>query len=238
MGQATAWKFAQNGDMVYIIGRRKDELEKTAKKYPTIFPVVGDVTKLSDMQKAYSVITKKSSAIDVLVSNAGGVPRERPENSTLEENLQLWNSIITINLTGAYNFIAAFKPSLASPGGRIIFVSSLAGLNGSQQGGVVGEAYAAAKAGLHGMVYTMARTMGVDGITVNAIAPGLIDQTDFFPNGKAPDKVKDTYMPLIPLKRLGTSDEIAAGIEFLASKDASYITGEIMNINGGALYGR
>ncbi len=237
MGKVTAEKFADNGDIVYILGRTKKKLEEVAAYSKSINPLVTDITDTKNVESARDQIVKAHKKIDVLINCAGGNKKIAPDATDTEVH-QIFSDIVDLNLKGTFNVIYAFLPNMTRPGGRIINITSLAGLAGSRQGGVNGQAYAAAKAGVHGLTYTLARDLGKDGITVNCIAPGLIGDTDFFGGNPIPDHIREAYMPNIPLKRLGTPQDIAAGVFYLASEEASYVTGEILNINGGVLFGR
>ncbi len=236
MGQKAAELFAKNGDKVFILGRHQDKLNAVAKGQPEITGVVADVTDLKSLQAVRKTILDSAKSVDVLVNAAGGnVPVA--EDASLEEQQTVWKQVVDINLTGVFNVIAVFNEHI-NDGGRIINITSLAAIGGSRQGGVSGQAYSAAKSGVHGMSRTLVSKFSPRNITVNCIAPGLIKNTDFFGGGQPPEALADYYLPKTPLKRMGEPEEIAAGIFYLASKEASFITGEILNINGGVQFGR
>lgn len=129
----------------------------------------------------------------------------------------------------------AISPLLRRPGGRIINISSIAAYTGGSKAGNL--AYAAAKSGLHGLTFSTARELSSQGITVNAIAPGIILDTDFFGGELSSDRVNQTIAQ-VPAGRTGTPEDIAYAAGFLASPEASYINGEILNVNGGWLFGK
>ncbi len=237
MGRAIARRFASNGDTVYILGRRSNKLEETAKGFDSIIPVVCDVTDLEAIEKSQKIIAKSHKTIDVLINNAGGSYKVS-DSASSNEKLEAWDQIIKTNLTSVFAMIMVFEKSLARPGGRIINITSMAALGGSRQGGVSGQAYSAAKSGIHGINRTLARSLGEEGITINALAPGVIDNTEFFPASTVPGDLKGRYIPITPMGRLGDSEEIADGVFYLASDQAGFITGEILNINGGVQFGR
>lgn len=128
----------------------------------------------------------------------------------------------------------AIAPYLRKPGGRIINVSSIGAFTGGSNAGAL--AYAASKAGLLGLTRALARELSSEGITVNSVAPGFITSTNFFNGGLTEDMLK-SYTEQIPAKRAGVPEDVASAICFLASSEASYINGEVLNINGGWLFG-
>ena len=237
MGKAAALKFAECGDKVFILGRRIEKLQEVAKGNREIVPVQADATDIESVKNAIKEVMKTTDSIDVLVNCAGGNVKISP-NATMAESLDAWNQILAANLTSTFLVINSFDTHLTRPGGRIINVTSLAALNGSRQPGVTGQAYSAAKSAIHGMTRTLVNKFATDDITINCVAPGVIENTDFFPGGNVPDELGQFYISKTPLGRFGTPEEIAAGIFYLASKDAGFITGEILNINGGVQFGR
>jgi 3-oxoacyl-[acyl-carrier protein] reductase len=128
----------------------------------------------------------------------------------------------------------AVAPHLIRPGGRIIYISSIAAFTGGSRAG--STAYAAAKAGLHGLTYGFARELSEQGITVNAIASGFVADTGF--TGSWPAERVNGIVAQTPVGRAGRVDDIAAAVRYLASPEASFVTAEILNVNGGWLFGR
>jgi 3-oxoacyl-[acyl-carrier protein] reductase len=137
-------------------------------------------------------------------------------------------------LKGAFLMSVGLAPQLARPGGRIVNIGSIAAYTGGSRGGVIG--YGTAKAGLHGLTVALARELSSAGITVNTISPGLIAETDFFGGGLTPERIQQAAAQ-IPAGRAGTPDDVAHTIYFLASPGAAYITGEVIHVNGGWLFG-
>lgn len=240
MGKAAAKKFADNGDIVYILGRNPEKLESVtmANKDKTVIPIVTDVTDLESIKSAKEYILDNHTKIDVLVNCAGGRgDKTIADDAPIDELIQIWEDVVKLNLSSVYYMIQSMQ-DIIGDGGRIINISSLAALTGSSQGGVIGTAYAAAKSGIHGIDRTLAKSLGERKITINSIAPGLVQDTDFFGKSGIPDRVRDRYKDSILVGRLGEPEDIAAGIFYLASDEAGFITGEILNINGGVTFGR
>ena len=238
IGLAMAKSFARNRDRIVILGRREDALQSAAT-------VVGsncswqraDVSQRGQVQAAVDSIVTQYKTIDALINNAGysGFEGGASPDMPLDRAEEIWNKQIGINLTGAFLMSHAVAPHLRRPGGRIINISSdgaLTGANGLRLAG-----YAAAKAGLFGLTRSLALEYGPQGITVNTIAPGFIPGTDM--NGQLlPEEVIKSVAAQLPVRRAGRADDIAAAALFLASPEAGFITGELMNINGGRVFGR
>jgi 3-oxoacyl-[acyl-carrier protein] reductase len=182
-----------------------------------------DVTSPDSVKEAFAKTIKDKSRIDVLVNNAG-VARD---GLAVRMKLADWDLVMKINLHGAFLCAQAVLPGMMkSRWGRIINISSVVG-----QAGSAGQAnYAASKAGLIGLTKALAQEMASRGITVNAIAPGYI-ATDM--TAVLPEDVKQKILASVPLGRMGKPDDIANAVKFLASEDASYITGHVLAVNGG-----
>lgn len=237
IGRATAQAFSENGDKVFILGRDLSRLEAVSKELKGIIPIEVDITNVSQVEKAVRKVEQDSKQVDVLINCAGGNIKIEPDASLTEAH-QGWQKIVNLNLTGAFNVVYAVLPLLARPGGRVILVTSLAAFAGSSQSAANGQAYAASKSGVHGLARTLAGPLAKEGITVNCVAPGVVDHTDFFgKDGMAADR-KAINIARTPLGRLGEPANIASGIFYLASDEASFITGEVLNINGGVVFGR
>jgi 3-oxoacyl-[acyl-carrier protein] reductase len=237
IGEAIVNRFANNGDIVYALGRDLKKLQNVAKGHQNIHPLSVDITKPAEIEKARNLIVKEHKTIDVLVNNAGGNTKIDPD-ANLEAANKGWKFIVEVNLTGTFNVTYAFLPHMARPGGRVINITSLAAFAGSSLGGVSGQAYSAAKSGLHGMSRTLSNMVAGEGITVNCVAPGVIPDTKFFgPDGMSKER-RAMYLTKIPVGKLGQPEDIAGGVFYLASDEASFITGEILNINGGGQFGR
>lgn len=235
MGRAIAKLFAKNGDTVFVIGRRQQLLQEVAKRYPeNIFAISGDLTKPGDISAIRDKIVPKYGIVDVLVNCAGASGHVDPDASP-EDALTAWNSVFATNLTSAFLMIHAFRPHLRRPGGRIVNITSIAAFSGSSRAG--GEAYAAAKSGIHGLSRTLVRQLAPEGITVNCVAPGFIGETEFF--GPRPDEARvKGAIAVTPAGRIGLPDDVAPAVFYLASEEASFVNGEILNVNGGQQFSR
>jgi len=182
----------------------------------------GDISKRSEAQGLIEAAVRGFGRIDVLVNNAG-IIRNAPFLDLTEED---WDEVIRVNLKGVFNCAQfAAQHMIQQGGGRIINISSRAYLGAQQMAN-----YAASKAGILGLTRCMAMELGPYGITVNAVAPGTIDTEpvkSMF-EGFLEDRIKKT-----PLGRIGSPDDIAYSVVFLASSEASYITGEVLHVTGG-----
>ena len=182
-----------------------------------------DVTAAGAIEEAISGTLARHSRIDILVNNAGIAK----DQLMLRLKREDWDAVVATNLTAAFALTqAVLKPMIRQRGGRIISISSVVG-----QAGNAGQAnYAASKAGLIGFSKAVALEVASRGITVNVVAPGLIatDMTKAITEGARQD-----WEARIPLKRLGTPEDIAAAVCFLASNEAAYITGQVLAVNGG-----
>ncbi len=237
MGRAIARRFAESGDRVYVLGRRLEKLRETAKGFPGIECVATDVADTKSVEKARDTIIQKHKKIDVLVNNAGGTFTISPDVE-LSEAAGNWDELIKTNLTSVFYMIFAFEKYMSRPGGRVINITSVAALAGSSRPGVGGQVYAASKAGIHGLSRTLMPSLAADGITINCIAPGLIGDTDFFGESGLSPQRKEASLKTIPVRRLGVPADIAQAAFYLASEGAGFVTGEILNVNGGAQFGR
>lgn len=235
LGREMAQTFAAAGDEVLILGRRADVLKQTADEIGERchhYPV--DVAAPEQAQAAVGLALTQFGRLDVLVNNAGSVAGCLT-SMPFDEARAAWDSVVAVNLSGAFYLTLAAAPHLPRPGGRIINMSSIAAVTGGSRPGAM--AYAAAKAGLHGLTFGLVRELSPTGITVNCIAPGLIEETDFF-GGPLPAERIAGVTAQVPLGRTGRPADIAATALFLASPAADYITGEIIHVNGGWVLGR
>jgi 3-oxoacyl-[acyl-carrier protein] reductase len=181
-----------------------------------------DVTSQAQLEDALGTVRRELGAIEILINNAGiCVPESVPETT-----MDNWERTLRVNLTSAFTLCKLLLPEMKGRGwGRIVNISSMAGKIGGLTSGV---AYTAAKAGMLGLTKSVARE-GAPQVTCNAVAPAFIE-TDM-----TPAEVGRLYADSIPVKRLGTAQEVAAAVAFLASDLAGYITGEVLDINGGLL---
>lgn len=230
IGRAIATRFAQNGERVILIGRRKHILQTAVDSIGgTAEAIVADVCQRADIERVVAQIGQ----IDVLVNNAGfvlGVSADMP----LADAEANWDAVINTNLKGSFLMSIASSQKMPESGGRIINISSIAAFTGGSRGGAI--EYAASKAGMHGLTMGLARDLGHRGITVNAIAPGLISQTEF--TGHWPEARFQAVLEKQPVKKIGRPEDIAAAAFYLASAEAQFVTGEILSVNGGWLFGR
>ena len=184
-----------------------------------------DVRRSNEVNEMVRRTVKEFGKLDILVNNAGGIVKRTP---IVEVDDALWDSTMDLNLRSVFYCSKAVVPFMVEARyGRIINVSSVAAFTG---GGRHATIYATAKAGLHGFTKGLAKELAPFGITVNVVAPGVID-TPF--HVKAETGGFDQFMPGIPLKRVGTAEEVASLITYLASDDAGYSTGTAFNVNGG-----
>jgi 3-oxoacyl-[acyl-carrier protein] reductase len=233
MGQAMAAAFAQANEHVIIIGRSEERLQATAQELGSnVTWLKADVSQRSQVEGAVADIVRQFGHVDVLINAAGfvlGVTTDLP----LDEAESLWDEVVDTNLKGSFLMAVAVAPHMARPGGRIINISSIAAFTGGSRAGSM--AYAAAKAGVLGLTYGLARELSPQGITVNAIAPGFIANTGF--TGEWSEERVLGIIAQTPVGRGGHVNDVVAAALYLSSPEASFVTGEVLNVNGGWLFG-
>jgi 3-oxoacyl-[acyl-carrier protein] reductase len=226
LGKAIAAEFLEQGATVVITDINQESIDKTVdelKAYGEVFGLVMDVTDIGSVQAGMDTIVEKYHKIDILVNNAGitndGLLMRMSDND--------FDSVISVNLKGTFNATKTVSQyMLKQRSGNIINISSVVGITGN-----IGQAnYSASKAGVIGLTKTSAKEFAKRGIRVNAIAPGFIktDMTD-----KLSDAAKESLQKSIPLGRLGLPRDVANAAAFLAGDNASYITGQVLVVDGG-----
>ena len=228
IGKTIAETFAREGAKIVITDINIEKAQATADEIKNKYNVetiaiASNVTKLSDCENLIAKTLDKFQKIDILVNNAGVTK----DNLVLRMTEQEWDAVISVNLKGVFNSIKAVTRTMFKQRkGRIINIASVVGIMGN-----AGQAnYSASKGGVIALTKTCAKEFSSRNILVNAIAPGFIKtaMTDALS-----DEVKAKYAEVIPLKRLGEAQDIANSALFLASEDSSYITGNVINVNGG-----
>ena len=231
IGYATARTLARRGATIAVAARNQQKLEELAASIiaaggkAAAFPM--DVADEEQVKSAVKSVIAHFGKIDILVNNAG-ITRDQ---LVMRMKRADWDAVLGTNLTSAYLCIQSVIPSmLKQRWGRIINITSIFG-----QMGQAGQAnYSASKAGLIGLTMAIAREVASRNITSNAIAPGFIETSM---TSVLSDEFKQTAVKQIPLGRVGTPDDVANAVAFLASDEASYITGHVLNVNGGMLMG-
>jgi 3-oxoacyl-[acyl-carrier protein] reductase len=223
IGKACALELAKAGARVVLAARDRARLEETAAEAPGSFVVEMDMSQPDSIKEAFAKTAKDFGAVTILVNNAG-ITRD---TLALRMKKDDWDAVLQTNLTGSFLCCQqVLQGMMKERWGRIINISSVVGESGN-----AGQAnYAASKAGLIGLTKSLAQEMGARNITVNAVTPGFIE-TDM--TAVLSQEVRDAIMAKIPLKRLGSAADVAAAVKFLASDEASYITGHVLSVNGG-----
>lgn len=227
IGRACALALAEAGARVVLAARDLEKLETLAGEIRgaghEAFVVPIDLSSEASIKEAFTKASKEFGPIEILVNNAG-ITRD---GLALRMKRDDWEAVLNTNLTGSFLCIQqVLQPMMRARWGRIINITSVVGETGN-----AGQAnYSASKAGLIGVTKSLAQEMGSRGITVNAVAPGFVE-TDM--TGVLKPELKEKLLESIPLQRIGAPADIAAAVTFLAGDGAGYITGHVLDVNGG-----
>ena len=227
IGRAIALLLAQKGADIVVSDINLEKAEETAREIEAIgrraMAIRADVANTNDVERMVEAILERFGQIDILVNNAG-ITRDKLILRMTEED---WDAVLNVNLKGTFNCTKAVVRHMSKQRrGKIVNIASVVGEMGN-----VGQAnYSASKAGVIGFTKTIAREFAQRGINVNAIAPGYIEtpMTEVLP-----EKVKEELRRMIPMERLGRSEDVAEAVLFLVSEASRYITGQVLNVNGG-----
>jgi 3-oxoacyl-[acyl-carrier protein] reductase len=227
IGEAIAEEFALGGATAVLVDIQKAKLDdvarRIAEKGGRAAVYEADVSQLDQATAVVESVLKEFRKVDHLINNAG-ITRD---NLLLRMKEEEWDAVIAVNLKGIFNFCKAVVRSMVGARyGRIVNLASVVGLMGN-----AGQAnYAAAKAGLIGFTKSLAREVASRNVTVNAVAPGYIATPM---TAALPEQVKKMFLDIIPMQRFGEPAEVAHAVRFLCSDDAAYITGQVIQLNGG-----
>lgn len=227
IGKAIALFLAKKGADIVVSDILLEKAEETAKEIETIgrraMAIKVNVVNTGDVERMVETIMERFGQIDILVNNAG-IARDKLILRMTEED---WDAVLDVNLKGTFNCTRAVIRHMSKQRkGKIVNIASVAGEMGN-----VGQAnYSASKAGVIGFTKTIAREFAQRGINVNAIAPGYIEthMTEVIP-----EKVKEEIRRMIPIERFGKPEDVAEAVLFFVSEASSYITGQVLNVNGG-----
>lgn len=227
IGRAIAQHLAEQGAHVYLVARSQEQLDSAVQEIQQAgHQATAWAADLSDPQQAEKIAADFAATGPSILVNNAGITRD---NVLLRMKDEHWDEVLNLNLRAAFLLTRTVSKSmLKARYGRIINITSVIGIRGN-----AGQSnYAASKAGLIGFTRSLARELGARNITVNAVAPGYIetDMTD-----SLPDKVKEGILGQVPLGRMGQPKDIARAVGFLAHPESDYITGQVLNVDGGML---
>jgi len=230
IGKAIAQRFLQEGAAVAIndidLEKAEEIVHEAKSKGKKALSVKADVSNEKEVEEMVNRVYSNFARIDILVNNAGIIKRGSTEDHSYED----WDRVIAVNLRGTYNCSKAVIPIMKKQGcGKIVNVSSIAGKVGDIASA---PSYGSSKGAINALTKSMARELAEYGICVNAVAPHAVE-TEMSAEWSQEKRIQ--LMSQIPLKRLGRPEEVAAAVLFLASDEASFITGEILDVNGGYL---
>ena len=229
IGEAISLRLAAEGAKIAIVDIMLDVAEATAKKFAELGyeakAYAANVAKVEDADATVKQVIADFGRVDILVNNAGITK----DNLIMRMTEAEWDAVIAVNLKGTFNFTkAVISPMGRQRAGKIVNVASVVGRMGN-----AGQAnYSASKAGVIALTKSTAKEYGARNIQVNAVAPGFIE-TEM--TAKLPQSVRDNFMLVIPAKRPGKPEDVANVAAFLCSPDADYVTGQVLNIDGGML---
>ena len=224
IGRATARALALAGYRVVVVGRRKDVLDEVAADIGGL-AVVADLSNVEDVERAAREIVDAVGVVDALILNAGGA--HKGPLDTVADVAAHWTATMEQNVLSAVLLEHALRPHLRQPGGRVVVVTSAAARSG---GG--GLAYGSSKAALNRWILTLASQLGGLGITVNALAPGFVPDTELYEPGIDPVWLGRVAKG-IAVQRVGTPEDIADGIVWLVAPTAGFVSGTVIEIDGG-----
>ncbi len=228
IGEGVAIKFAQEGAKVVLCDLNEEEVKKAEKAIKdqggTVLGVVANVTDKAEVEAMVQKAVEAFGTVDILINNAG-ITRDAIFHRMTEAQ---WDQVFDVNLKGVFYCTQAVVQMMREKGyGKIVNISSVSRFGNPGQAN-----YAATKEGLVGLTRTLAKELGIKGITVNAIAPGSVETAMFL---AVPDKIREVARKANALQRPGSIEELANAILFFASDESSYVTGQVLQVDGGAM---